>query len=82
MVKIKGVFSRVDFRGEKNDEGKLFGGCLVGVGMTMGRGGSGLKDRVFAPAPHDFVLPHPRLDPNGADFTHSRVWVLIIKKNK
>ena len=43
MVEIKGVFGRVDFRGKKggkNEEGKLFGGCLVGVGMAIGWGGS------------------------------------------
>ena len=29
-------------------------------GMAMGRGRAGLKDGVFTPAPHDFILPHPR----------------------
>ena len=30
------------------------------LGMAMGRGGAGLKDGVFVPAPHGFILPHPR----------------------
>ena len=35
--------------------------------MAMGRGGAGLKDGVFAPAPHGFVLPHPDPAPHDRE---------------
>ena len=34
------------------------------LGMAMGRGGAGPKDGVFAPAPHGFILLHPRTTPH------------------
>ena len=47
--------------------GKDFVYSLVGVGMAMGRGGAGPKDGIFAPAPHGFLLPHPRSAPHDGE---------------
>ena len=59
MCLVKWILENKNIKKKKilNEEGKLFGGSLVGVGMAMRQGGSGLKDGIFAPAPHDFVLP-------------------------
>ena len=45
----------------------------------MGRGGAGPKDGVFVPAPHGFVLPHPRpLGPCKASPQPVKLYVLLI----
>ena len=48
-------------------QGRLWTRTNGGLGMAMGRGGTGSKDGVFVLAPHDFVLPHPRLTPHDGE---------------